>query len=1278
MAKHILCMLVFLFQGIMPLVAQYISRSEPMPYVCPTVCQGGTTVLRIFQIQSIPIGQRIQALLSNASGSFASGTQVLEADRYSTNGGSTWQNGPYVVSGNVSELLIEITIPLPTPPGNAYKVKIRTSGTYVSNEVYQCPGTGITVTPSVPALPSLPQTEAGEGQWIGHVYSWTPTFPGILNTPALVNSQDFFNPTSYKGHVLYNDLSFDIDLSGNGGIPGSWHQGTSITCGTTFSQNYSMRMLRRENFEEGLYRFEIQGDDGIRLSIDGGNTWLLSSFLEQKFADSYQTSDAVYPSGICLSGWKDLLIEYFQRPADARIKLTVTRLPTPTPNFTQPSDQTVCAGSQAVFNLGPAQAGIQYSWFESRDGGVSYQAMTDGAYANGCNSPELKINPVTQALHNYRYRCTLSTGCAMPVESNPVLLQVKPDAQILSHPASLSICIGAPVEFEVQTSEANVFQWQIDSGSGFSDLSDGGVYSGTNSKILQISNASLSLDGARFRCRISGACQGDIYSNPASLMLQPGPSIAAQPDDFKGCANTDAILEVQVSGTSSGLQWQMSLDNGLTYTNVPVTAPYSGQSTSMLRIHPSGAAPGNALFRCRISGSCGEVFSQAASLQVNALPVITAHPIDQPYCEGAQIAFSISASGTVDSYQWQLSLDAGDTYTNLGAAAPYTGSHTATLIINPALAAMTGNAYRCVATGCNEKAFSNKAFIKMSSTAVLTLQPLDASFCEGENGAVSVGAEGAESYQWQRLTNSGYENLIDNSQYSGTLESTLQFTGTEDGTYRCLISGGCTVNLPSDPVMVEVIPRLQLISGPNDTRVCNTQDASFSIESRGAQMAYQWEYSSDNGLQWQNITPGYPYNGENSPALKLSEVSNAFQGYAYRCRISALCGEPIITPAAKLQVDPSPWIFRPPIAQKACEGSEVMFSADVIPLNGISWEYDSGSGFQSISDGGVFSGATTAFLKISQVNTAMNQWKFRLRISACGEETISEPVLLEVQALPRLLGSSLPGPVCPGTQAALSVQTEGAEVYEWQADLGQGFQNLDSISWINGKDSSILSVSPVPERSGSMLFRVKLTNACGSTEEGPFSLIVRNVPEIIQQPVSQSSCEDELIQVHIGVQGEAPRVQWEVLDTLNGTFSDLQEGEFIQGADSTTLLLHSLGGMHGMLLRCRVSGCESNLFSNPIRIVAERNYPVFIPNSFSPNGDADNPDFRIYSEGSFELSLRIYNRWGEELYASDRPDAGWDGTFQGKALSDGIYLYKLRLKRPCGTFNKTGAVYLIR
>ena len=88
---------------------------------------------------------------------------------------------------------------------------------------------------------------------------------------------------------------------------------------------------------------------------------------------------------------------------------------------------------------------------------------------------------------------------------------------------------------------------------------------------------------------------------------------------------------------------------------------------------------------------------------------------------------------------------------------------------------------------------------------------------------------------------------------------------------------------------------------------------------------------------------------------------------------------------------------------------------------------------------------------------------------------------------------------------------------------------------------------------------------------------------------------------------------------------------------------------------------------------------LFIPDAFSPNGDGLNDTFQVNATGIFNYSLKVYNRWGELVYESNNPEAGWDGTYKGEQAPVGVYFYTLYATGNYGKpISREGPVQLIR
>lgn len=71
---------------------------------------------------------------------------------------------------------------------------------------------------------------------------------------------------------------------------------------------------------------------------------------------------------------------------------------------------------------------------------------------------------------------------------------------------------------------------------------------------------------------------------------------------------------------------------------------------------------------------------------------------------------------------------------------------------------------------------------------------------------------------------------------------------------------------------------------------------------------------------------------------------------------------------------------------------------------------------------------------------------------------------------------------------------------------------------------------------------------------------------------------------------------------------------------------------------------------------------IFIPNTFTPNGDGTNDIFIPVGKNIATMHLWVFDRWGNLLFESDDPTMGWDGTFGGSVVKNDIYVWRLAYK----------------
>ena len=89
------------------------------------------------------------------------------------------------------------------------------------------------------------------------------------------------------------------------------------------------------------------------------------------------------------------------------------------------------------------------------------------------------------------------------------------------------------------------------------------------------------------------------------------------------------------------------------------------------------------------------------------------------------------------------------------------------------------------------------------------------------------------------------------------------------------------------------------------------------------------------------------------------------------------------------------------------------------------------------------------------------------------------------------------------------------------------------------------------------------------------------------------------------------------------------------------------------------NGCTA---SDNIFIKVFGNPEVYVPNSFTPNGDGKNDVLKPLGFGLKKiLYFKIFNRYGQLVFETNNLGTGWDGIFKGKAQPSGTYTYMVKV-----------------
>jgi alpha-tubulin suppressor-like RCC1 family protein len=236
---------------------------------------------------------------------------------------------------------------------------------------------------------------------------------------------------------------------------------------------------------------------------------------------------------------------------------------------------------------------------------------------------------------------------------------------ISTGPENQSVATGGMATFTVEVVGSDAtYQWQASAdGITWADIQ------GATASTLSVGPVTESDSGKQYRSAISigGAT---TYSNVATLQVGAVtslPLITSQPSSVSVLEPSAASFAVAAIGTPSlQYQWQTSVDGGTTFVDV-ARATEPSFVTSPTTVGQSGT-----LLRVRIGNPAGSVFSNSVVLIVGAAaqaPVILNQPENASVAATATATFRVVADGIPSpTFQWQVSLDSGVTFADIGSA----------------------------------------------------------------------------------------------------------------------------------------------------------------------------------------------------------------------------------------------------------------------------------------------------------------------------------------------------------------------------------------------------------------------------------------------------------------------------------------------------------------------------------------------------------------------------------------------------------------------------------
>ena len=411
---------------------------------------------------------------------------------------------------------------------------------------------------------------------------------------------------------------------------------------------------------------------------------------------------------------------------------------------------------------------------------------------NSASAKTAKLEFVTN--EDTQCRCVITDAKGNTIYSDPCILRVAEYACIVNDPVDFYGYVGDTAKFTVEVyGEVLSYQWQLKKGSKWANLTTGGA----NTPTLSV-KVDESKNGKTYRCVITNDKGNELITDEVSIhVIEPAIDIITQPKNYSGPEGSTAKFSVVAEGDGLTYQWQ--LKKGSSWANLSS----GGAKTPNMSIKVDGSKNGKT-YRCLITNADGE---QLATDEVKITvkdPDITinSQPANYSGLEGSTAKFTVVATGTDLTYQWQLKK--GNSWADLSSG----GAKTASMSIKVD-SSKDGKTYRCLITNAaGEQLATNEVTItvKQPSNAItITKQPENTETYEGGTAGFMVEAVGEGlTYQWQLKKGSSWANLTSGGATTNRL-SLGKCDMSKNGTvYRCVITDANGEQIVTDEVTLTV------------------------------------------------------------------------------------------------------------------------------------------------------------------------------------------------------------------------------------------------------------------------------------------------------------------------------------------------------------------------------------------------------------------------------------------------------------------------------------------
>lgn len=462
-------------------------------------------------------------------------------------------------------------------------------------------------------------------------------------------------------------------------------------------------------------------------------------------------------------------------------------------------------------------------------------------------------------------------------------------------------------------------------------------------------------------------------------------------------------------------------------------------------------------------------------------PIITQQSYGSTACVGTEVSIKIVASGPNLTYTWYRDGN------------PLGGQNSSELYF-ASLASSDNGQYYCKVS--NSEGYVNSDIIFINATIAApsagTITTQHDVVCSGTNNTLSSANLQGDAYSISWYKDGTF--LAQGANYTITNANT-----NNAGAYYYIATNSCG-SYTSSNVNISVMTLATITTEPTTQTVCETQNATFSVQATGDNLNYKWYR---NNLFLEN---------QYSPTLTIENLTYP-HNHIYHVEVYNACRS-VNSASVNIVVNKKADIIGQPLPQTVCAGEPVDLSTYATSSTTLSYQW------ATVSEGNI-ENAQTNSLQLSELSQD-TAYYYCLITNACGIKS-TDTVLVVRNNPPTMIRQPEGDTICVGSDKSLIIKAGGTETlnYQWQFNGTVIFAGN-----ISGNNTPTLSIDNITQGQAGH-YICKVSNMCGTIYSDTAKIIVLTPPVIQSQPQSATLCEGGVINLNVEYLGSRPAtVKW--------------------------------------------------------------------------------------------------------------------------------------------------------